>query len=215
LTTPPAPEQNELFHKMVNKTLILASSSETRRRMLEAAGVSHETRAAGIDEPAIIAALQAEKARPLEIVDTLAEMKAAKVAGRFGDAAVIGSDQILVFDGQIWSKPETKEHARQQLLTLREKTHTLVSAVVVYDAGKPVWRTNAEAHLTMRPFSDLWLDGYLDRNWPEVQSCVGAYKIEEEGIRLFSDVKGDHHTILGLPLLPLLAYLDLRGWIER
>jgi septum formation protein len=200
---------------MMNKPLILASASETRRRMLSLARIDHSHRPAGIDELSLIAALQAEGARPLDIVDTIAEMKAMKVASRFPDAAVIGSDQILVFEGKIWSKPETKDHARAQLQTLRGKTHHLISAVVVFDEAKPVWRSHDQAQLTMRSFSDNWLDGYLDRNWPDVQCCVGAYKVEDEGIRLFSDVKGDHHTILGMPLLPLLSYLDLRGWIDR
>ena len=117
------------------------------------------------------------------------------------------------FDGQVWSKPADLSQARQQLQTLRGQTHHLLSALVLYHDAKPVWRHIGSAKLTMASFSDTYLDAYLSRNWPTVATSVGAYQLEAEGIRLFTAIEGDYFTILGLPLLPLLSYLALRGFI--
>src|SRR5690606_9182027 len=115
--------------------------------------------------------------------------------------------------GKIFAKPETPEDACAQLRALRGQTHRLLSAAVLYENGQPVWRRVGQARLTMRDFSDGYLDDYLARNWDSIRHAVGCYKLEEEGIRLFSSVEGDHFTILGLPLLPLLSYLGARGLI--
>jgi septum formation protein len=123
--------------------------------------------------------------------------------------------QVLAFEDEVFSKPDTIEDARAQLLRLRGKTHRLHSALVAYENAEPVWRHVAEARLTMHHFSESYLDDYLARNWDSVRHSVGAYKIEEEGVRLFSAITGDHFTILGLPLLPLLAWLGTRGMIAR
>ena len=194
--------------------LILASQSAIRARLLSQAGVTVEALPARIDETAIRTALEAEAATPRDIADTLAEMKARKLAERHPDAVVIGCDQVLEFSGQAWSKPATAQEARQQLVALRGKTHQLLSAVVIFEAGRPVWRHIGVASLSMRTFSDSYLDGYLQRNWPRIGASVGGYMLEEEGARLFSSIEGDYFTILGLPLLPLLSYLGLRGFIE-
>lgn len=193
--------------------IILASSSAIRQQLLANAGMQIETLPARIDENAIRVGLAAEQATPRDVADTLAEMKARKVAERNPDALVIGCDQVLEFQQTVWGKPDTADAALAQLRALRGQTHRLLSAVVLYDGREPVWRHVAEVRLTMRPFSDAFLDGYITRNWPSVQESVGAYKLEEEGIRLFSAIEGDYFTVLGLPLLPLLNYLGQRGFI--
>jgi len=196
------------------RPLLLASASEIRLQLLRSAGLSVTALPARIDEEAIRASLTEEAATPRDVADALAEMKARKLADKHPEALVLGCDQILAFKQQIFAKPESREEARQHLQTLRGQTHKLLSALVLYDQGKPIWRHISEARLTMHPFSDAWLDGYLDRNWPAVSACVGAYMLEAEGVRLFSAIDGDYFTILGLPLLPLLSYLGLRGFIE-
>jgi septum formation protein len=197
----------------VKPPLILASGSAIRLRLLQAAGLAVEARPVRVDEEAIRLALAAEGARPRDVADTLAEMKARKVAERFPEALVLGCDQVLAFRGEVWGKPETPDAARQQLLRLRGATHGLLSAAVLYHEARPVWRHVGEVRLTMRAFSDAWLEDYLSRNWASIRESVGGYKLEEEGVRLFSAVEGDYFTVLGLPLLPLLCHLGDRGAI--
>lgn len=194
--------------------LILASSSPIRRQLLTRSNVAHEAIPARVDEEAIRASLLSEGVSPRDLADALADAKAQKVSQKNPDAIVLGSDQILDFEGQVFSKAETQEDAAKQLRVLRGKKHSLHSAVVAYEAAKPVWRQLTTAHLTMRPFSDDYLKGYLERNWHSVQYCVGAYKLEEEGARLFQNIEGDYFTVLGLPLIELLGYFSLRGVID-
>lgn len=193
--------------------MILASTSPTRLAMLRAAGLDPTPVAPRVDEATIRDALVAEGAHPRDIADTLAEMKARKVAEKHPTDLVLGCDQVLALDRETFAKPETPDDARAQLGQLRGKTHKLLSALVVYENAEPVWRFVGEARLTMHDFSDIYLDAYLQRNWESVRHSVGCYKIEEEGVRLFSAITGDHFTILGLPLLPLLAWLGNRGMI--
>lgn len=181
--------------------------------MLEAAGLAVTLAPARVDEAAVRAALVIEGATPLDIADTLAEMKARKIAERQPEALVLGADQVLALGNDVLVKPETPEEARAQLSALRGRTHMLISAAVLYDRGEPIWRHASTARLTMRSFGDGFLDAYLARNWPAVAASVGGYQIEAEGVRLFEKTEGDHFTILGLPLLPLLSYLGLRGFI--
>jgi septum formation protein len=191
--------------------VILASTSQIRSKLLDGAGVSHDVVASRIDEDSVKKALEAEGAPPRDIADTLAEMKARKIAEKGQGGLVIGCDQVLSLKGKVLSKPETIEDARSQLNALRGETHQLLSAAVIYEDLKPVWRHVGLARLSMRDFSDDYCDDYLARNWDSIRWSVGGYKIEEEGIRLFRMVQGDTFTIQGLPLLELLSYLTLRG----
>lgn len=195
------------------RPLLLASASPIRLQLLRNAGLEVTAQPARIDEDTIRQALQAEAAPPRDIADALAEMKARKLAEKHPDALVLGCDQILAFKGQVFGKPETPEEARRQLTGFRGQTHDLISAMVLYEAGKPIWRHMSEAKLTMRNLSDQYLDDYITRNWQAIGNSVGGYKLEEEGIRLFSNIEGDYFTILGLPLLPLIGYLGTRGFV--
>ena len=198
---------------MSETPLLLASASQIRLTLLQNAGLNVSAQPARIDEDAVRASLKADHAKPRDVADTLADLKARKLAGRNPSALVLGCDQVLAFDGQVWSKPKDRAQARHQLQTLRGQTHHLLSAAVLYHDAKPIWRHIGVAKLTMAAFSDSYLDAYLGRNWPHVASSVGAYQIEGEGIRLFTSVEGDYFSILGLPLLPLLSYLALKGFI--
>ncbi|MDB5658582.1 MAG: septum formation protein Maf [Cypionkella sp.] len=195
------------------RPLILASASSIRLQLLRNAGLEVSAQPARIDEEAIRQSLEAGAASPRDIADALAEMKARKLAEKNPDALVLGCDQVLAFKGRTYGKPETPDEARAQLTTFRNQTHQLISALVLYDAGQPIWRHISQASLTMRDLSDSYLDGYLARNWHSLRSSVGGYKLEEEGVRLFSAIEGDYFTILGLPLLPLIGYLGMRGFI--
>lgn len=195
-------------------TIILASGSEIRATLLRNAGVQFDVVVARVDEDSIKASLIAEQASPRDIADTLAEMKSLRVASKNPGALVIGCDQVLAHDRAILSKPETLDDALAQLKSLRGQTHQLLSAAVIYADGKPQWRHVGQTRLFMRDVSDIYLAGYVDRNWDSIRHSVGSYKLEEEGARLFSRIEGDYFNVLGLPLLELLSYLALRGTLD-
>lgn len=201
-----------MTHKDTPMTIpiILASASEIRAEMLRNAGVRFDVIRARIDEEAIKAALFAESAKPRDVADTLAEMKARKVAERHPQSFVIGSDQVLEFDGNLLSKPASIDEARAQLATLNGKTHRLMSAAVVYHEGEPVWRHVGVVRMHMREASQDYLDDYLARNFEDIRHCVGCYQLEHEGIRLFRRIEGDYFHVLGMPLVELLGFLTLR-----
>lgn len=194
--------------------IILASGSAIRAQLLRNAAVPFDVQIARVDEDAVRAALQAEQASPRDIADALAELKAQRVASKHPDALVIGCDQILALDQQIFAKPQTPADALAQLQALRGKKHQLLSAAVIYGEAKPLWRHVGVVRLQMRDASDSYLADYVDRNWDSIRHAVGAYKLEEEGVRLFSRIEGDYFNVLGLPLLELLSYLTLRGTLQ-
>lgn len=195
--------------------LILASGSAIRQTLLRNAGLIFETVTPRVDEDAVRSALLVEDMSPRDIADALAELKATKISTKHSTALVIGCDQVLDLEGELLAKPETADRARAQLRAMRGRRHDLLSAVVICQAGRPIWRQVGRARMTVRPFSDAWLDGYVARNWPDIADSVGAYKLESEGVRLFSHVDGDYFTVLGLPLLDLLSFLTLRGDLQQ
>jgi septum formation protein len=195
--------------------LILASGSRIRASLLEAARVGIEVVPARIDEAAVKQALLAEGAPPRDIADALASLKAARVSARFPDRLVLGADQVLTADGRLFDKPADLSEARAQLSMLRGRRHELLSAAVIYENSRPVWRHVGTARLTMRAFSDTFLEEYLSQHGEELLESVGAYRLEQGGTVLFDRVDGDYFSVLGLPLLELLSYLRVRKVIPE
>jgi septum formation protein len=190
--------------------LVLASTSAARRAMLEAAGVSFAAVAPRVDEDTAKASFRAQGLTARDLADALAELKATRVsASRPGDI-VLGCDQTLMIDdGTMLDKPE--DDVAVQLRTLSGRSHSLYSAVVAVENGAPVWRHVDRAKLTMRPLSSAFIADYVAREGEAVMGCVGGYRIEGLGAQLFAKIEGSHFTILGLPLLPLLDWLRVRG----
>lgn len=190
--------------------LILASLSAARRQMLSAACVAHEAVPALVDEEAEKASLAHDGLAARVVAKTLADMKARSLR-EVGDALVIGCDQTLEFgDVGVLDKPKSQKDAFEQLKMLSGKSHFLHSAVSIAEKGKIVWREVDTARLTMRPLSDAFIKDYLDAEYEEIRRCVGGYQIEGRGVQLFEWIEGNHFTILGMPLLPLLGYLRER-----
>lgn len=198
----------------MKSTIILASKSTIRHAILENAGIEFTALAANIDEATIKETMLVEGQNHDEIAIELAEAKARKISNKNPYAIVIGCDQVLSFKNDLLSKPKTEAEAISQLESLRNEKHTLISAIVIIQNGIRIWHHASYAHLTMLDFSDAYMQKYVRQNWQSIQHSVGGYKIEEQGIRLFAKIDGDHFTILGLPLLELLAYLRVRGDIE-
>lgn len=193
--------------------IILASSSRARRELLAAAGVAFTVEAADVDEPAIRTELCANGANPepAAIAQHLACAKAKSVSARHANSLVIGADQVGALRAEILTKPKDEADARAKLLKLKGQTHELHSAVAFSEAGEIVWSHVATARLTMRDFSDAFLDEYLVRAGDRLTQSVGAYELEGVGVQLFEKIEGDYFTILGLPLLAVLAQLRERG----
>jgi septum formation protein len=195
--------------------ICLASASTIRKSLLENAGLAVTVAPARIDEASIKQSLVSEAAGPRDIADALAEMKARKISQRHPDALVLGCDQVLALKRDIFSKPEDPDDLKRQLRTLRGQTHHLMSAAVLYQEGEPLWRHVGVVRMMMRDLSDAYIDDYVAEHWEDVRSCVGGYKLEGQGVRLFSRVEGDYFSVLGLPLLELLSYLTLRGTLPQ
>jgi len=194
--------------------LVLASGSSIRAELLRNAGLTIDVDPADVDERAVEAPLLESGFPPEDLAAILAEAKANDVSDRRPGDLVIGADQILAFEGKRRTKPEDMEAARRQLLAFSGKTHELLSAVVISKNGAAVWRHVSTARLTMRILSPAFIGHYLAAAGDGVLSSVGAYQLEGRGIQLFEKIEGDYFTILGLPLLPLLAQLRALGEIE-
>jgi septum formation protein len=193
--------------------LILASSSKSRAKLLEAAGLAFIVEPPGLDESAMRQAV-GEALAPHDVAEVLARAKAEAVSEVAPKAHVIGGDQVLAFGDVIMSKPESMEAARRQLLDLSGKTHTLHTSIAVATNGETIWADTTVAILTIRKLSPEFIGRYLAAAGEEVLSSVGAYQIESIGVQLFEKIDGDYFSILGLPLIPLLDTLRREGVIE-
>ena len=183
--------------------LILASTSPIRRQLLDAAGVAYEAVAPNVDE----AAVKALHSDPPQVAGELAAAKACSVPGEW----VIGSDSVVSVDGRLFDKPKDRAEAAEHLRFFSGRAMILTSAVALAREGVEAWRHVGSASLQVRDLSDEFIEQYLDAEWPEVGYCVGVFRLEGRGVQLFSDIDGDHFTILGMPLLPLLGALRERG----
>lgn len=188
--------------------LILASTSPIRGTLLANAGVAYAADAPGVDEAALKTGFEGGDAA---LATMLAEAKALAVSARRGGALVIGSDSLVSVDGRRFDKPAGRETAAEHLRFFSGKTMLLTSAVVLAQDDQVAWRHASEARLRFRTLSEAFIADYLDADWPEVSYCVGVFRLEGPGVTLFESIQGDHFTILGLPLLPLLAALRERG----
>jgi septum formation protein len=194
---------------LAERPLLLASKSAARRAVLDAAAIPIEIEPASIDERAVEA--RAGASNPSAAAALLAREKAGAVSAQRPDRLVLGADQTLALGDRRFSKAADRAGARAQLSALRGRTHSLHSAVAVVRSGKVLFEHVDAAHLTMRNFSDTFLDAYLDRVGHAATTSVGGYQLESAGVQLFDRVEGDHFTVLGLPLLPLLAWMRQAG----
>jgi septum formation protein len=194
----------------MSQRIVLASGSQSRRAVLAAAGVEADTVKPNVDEDAAKAAFRADGMSVRDQAMQLAELKSVKVSMR-EQGLVIGCDQMLSLDGEAFDKPVNLDDARNHLRKLSGKPHTLETAIVICEDGKPVWRHLARPRLTVRPLSGTFIETYVDTVGDPLLSTVGAYQLEGLGAQLFTRIEGDYFSILGLPLLPLLDYLRTRG----
>jgi septum formation protein len=191
--------------------IVLASKSAPRAAILAGAGIAFEARASGVDEDPLKAVWLAESAPARLIARRLAAAKAQMVSRDDPEALVIGADQTLELEGALYDKVASLAEARARLELLRGREHELHSALAIARGGKVVWRFTESPKLTMRAFSQAWLDAYLDRGGEALLGSVGCYMLEGEGSQLFERIWGDYFAVLGLPLLPLLDYLRSQG----
>jgi len=198
---------------LAGESLVLASKSASRHAILRDAGIPVVVEPADIDERAIEQRSAEQDAG--ELAAMLAREKARTVAARRPGRLVLGADQTLALGERCFSKPADRAGARRQLAALRGQTHELHSAVALARGSSVLFEHREVARLTMRSFSDQFLEAYLDAAGAAVTASVGAYQLEKVGIQLFERIEGDHFTILGLPVLPLLEFLRSAGWLAE
>ena len=194
-------------------TLILASQSASRRAMLTAAGVAHRSVPADLDERALEAGLAGHD--PGQIARALACAKALAVSALHPNALVLGSDSLVEVEGHRFDKRQSREDAARHMRFFSGKVMRLHSAAALARQGEAIWQTDVVAQLHVRPLSEDFIESYLGREWPEVAGCVGVFRVEAIGVQLFDRIEGDHFTVLGMPLLPVLAALRDQGMLER
>jgi len=194
--------------------LILASGSQARARMLREAGVEIDIAVAPIDETALMQSFRQEGLPPARVAEALAELKAQRVSAKHPGRLVLGADQMLDCAGTWLEKPHDLAEARRHLVALRGKSHRLISNAVLVRDGSRLWHHTAAADLTMRAFTDDFLDAYLREAGDAVLGSVGAYQLEGRGAQLFARIDGDFFTILGLPLLAVLDILREQGMLK-
>jgi len=193
--------------------LVLASKSESRHAILQAAGIPHEVEPADIDERLV--ERRAGAGHAAQVAELLAREKARVVSARRPGALVLGADQTLALGERRYSKPRDRASAREQLLLLRQRTHELHSAIAIARDGRLLFEHREVARLTMRSFSEAFLEAYLDAVGSASTTSVGGYQLERAGIQLFEGIEGDHFVILGLPLLALLQFLRREGVLMK
>jgi septum formation protein len=200
----------------VMDAIVLASGSQTRKQMLERAGLSVHVEKPYVDEDEIKQSFRAEGMAAAEVAEMLAELKASRVGSRYVGTStlVIGADQMLECEGAWFDKPADRAGATESLRRLSGRTHTLISSVVVVHNGVRIWHHVDRAQMVMRKLSDAYIESYLDQAGAAVCQSVGAYQVEGLGAQLFNQVRGDIFTVLGLPLLPLLDFLRIRGVLQ-
>lgn len=194
---------------------ILASGSAIRSALLQAAGLRFDVKPADLDESSLIQAQRAAGKTSGEVAIELSRAKACAVSEACPTDLVIGADQVLDFQGTLYQKPRSLTEADTHLRQLRGQTHRLISGVAVAKAGEVIWTHAADVELTMRAFSDAFLQEYLNQNGDDLLTTVGCYKLEGAGVTLFSEIKGDYFAILGLPMLPLLAFIRDQGEMPK
>ena len=189
--------------------IVLASKSASRRAMLDAAGVAYETIPAEIDERALEAGLPGHA--PGRVAEALAQAKAQAVALAHPDRRVLGSDSLVAVDGRRFDKPASREHAGEHLRFFSGRMMELHSAAALARGGSVIWSHAQVARLKVRTLTEDFIENYLSHEWPAVAGCVGVFRIEACGVQLFETIDGDHFTVLGMPLLPVLAALRRYG----
>ena len=198
-------------HKTKIPHVILASASKSMSQILDAVGITHQVIPANINEAKVKLDLIQNGADLLTIAATLAEMKAQKISCLHSNALVIGADQILDYDGEMFNKPKNTDDAKAQLNKLSGKNHTILVSACIFLNGNVLWRFNDKANMEMRSLSDSYIDWYLSQTKDQVCETLGAYRLEGLGAQLFTSIEGDFFSILGLPLLPLLEELRIQG----
>jgi septum formation protein len=199
---------------MTTHSVVLASGSATRQKMLQSAGVPFEIDRPDVDEAALKAECRAKGLTVVETAEVLALAKAKQIAPRHPGKIILAGDQMLECGDAWFDKPSDRAAAARQLLKLSGRTHRLHSATIALRDGIVIWRNADVAELTVRPFTSDFLEAYLDTVGDAILSSVGGYQVEGVGIQLFSVIRGSHFTILGMALLPLLAFLRDEGVIQ-
>jgi len=191
------------------KDLILASTSGIRKTILEKHNFNILVHAPNVDEEEIKKSLLLENAKPKEVAETLARLKAVKISGKYNDKIVLGADQVLSLDGRIFNKPKDKKVAKLILQQLNNREHELISSICLAKNGTSIWSYTESSFLKMKKFDDLYLDEYLNNISDDILQQYGVYQVEDEGRKLFSEIKGNDFSIMGMPVNALINYFKM------